>query len=130
VRAKQKLLGLLILATLAIGGVAYAPPKAESTVARSTVTCAPIGPGHHVNGNRTGYGVGFVDCQAQVQFNYTVRLYNASGGILGQNSGTAVGSGGFYTPTVGCAGAWVHGFIYSNYNGQGLSNTETSADFC
>lgn len=106
---------------------------ASSHVSRSaTADCVPVSPSHHVDTtNRTGYGIGWVSCDTVRSYSYTVRLYNVSGNILAQRSGTDTAQLGYYqTGSVGCAGAWVHGFIYENFNGVGRSNTDTSSTLC
>ena len=126
-------LGILSLALISsLAAVALAPPAAVSANHRALVGwCNPTNPRHYLTGGHTGYGAGDVVCDTTRGFNWTVRLYNASGSVLAQTSGfDSYQSATFGTSIVGCSGAYIHGYIYVNYNGAGQSNTEQSADLC
>jgi hypothetical protein len=124
---------LLCVATLVVAiaaSVGVASPADSATARMAVGSCDPKYPGHAVS-SHVGYGYGWVYCDTTRFFNYTVRLYNASGSILAERSSSDTTAQGFYTtPTVGCAGAYVHGFIYVNYAGTGKNNTEQTADLC
>ena len=129
-RIKAVAASLAIVAVSVVVAVSL-PSRADSATSRVAAgSCDPRYPGHAVS-SHLGYGYGWVYCDTTRFFNYTVRLYNASGSILSQRSSSDTTAQGFYTtPTVGCAGAYVHGFIYVNYAGVGQNNTEQTADLC
>lgn len=113
--------------------VAYQPSRAGSQTTRTLAGwCNPSSPFHQLLGGHTGDGGGYITCDTDRVFNYTARLYNASGNVLAERSAQdgPWTTAEEFSPTVGCAGAYVHGFIYVNYNGVGQSNTEQSADLC
>jgi hypothetical protein len=122
-----------VLVVAGLAAIAVNTPAAGSATKRLlTGYCNPTNPTHYIYyPYGLGQGAGTASCDTTRTFDFTVRLYNASGSILGQKSGSDTGmTAQEITPTVGCSGAYVHGFIYVNYNGTGQSNTETTAQLC
>lgn len=126
----------LLAAVLVLAGLTASAvhPSAAGSATKHALTgyCNATNPGHYIAyPYHLGQGTGDASCDATRTFAFTVRLYNASGSILAEKSGNDTGMlVEEETAPVGCAGAYVHGFIYVNYNGSGQSNTENSAQLC
>jgi hypothetical protein len=96
-----------------------------------SASCDPYAPGTDVHSDRTSTGSGLIGCQSPQSYYYYVSMLNASGNTLISKEGYFFAEvASFATPRVGCAGAWVHGFIYVNHDGAGKSNNDQSSTFC
>lgn len=106
--------------------VLLVPAGAPARTARVSTTCTPDARGPTVfSGSRTGYASGYVWCGwPPPAYTYTMRMVNRAGSALITKTG-AYGGGtqSWNTPTVSCAGAWVHTFLYINVVGAGKSDT-------
>jgi hypothetical protein len=94
--------------------------------ARIFATCTPDARVPIVfSGSRTGYADGYVWCGSPFPaYTYTIRMVNRAGNALITKTGSyGGGSQSWNTPTVSCAGAWVHTFLYINVVGAGKSDT-------
>jgi hypothetical protein len=76
---------------------------------------------------RTGWAQGEFDCTST--YSYLIRLKNNAGSTMSERIGSASGAIQEETPHVGCAGAYVHAFVYRNWNGNGASDTGPTV-FC
>jgi hypothetical protein len=102
------------------------PTGAPARTSHILATCTPYA---HVpvvfSGSRTGYAAGYVGCGSPPPaYTYTIRMVNRAGNALITKTGSyGVGTQSWNTPTVSCAGAWVHTFLYINVVGAGKSDT-------
>jgi hypothetical protein len=108
------------------GLVLLVPTGAPARTSRILATCTPYA---HVpvvfSGSRTGYAAGYVGCGSPPPaYTYTIRMVNRAGNALITKTGSyGGGTQSWNTPTVSCAGAWVHTFLYINVVGAGKSDT-------
>ena len=101
--------------------VAVRTPPAGST--RALHLCRPIAAWPAVYGDRTGIGGGVGLCDNNQQYwRYSTRLVNRAGNALDEVTGARFGDAQVGTRRVGCAGAWVHSFVYINVGGEGNSD--------
>jgi hypothetical protein len=101
------------------------PARASGWSARLMATCAPDAKYPYVyRSNRTGFAFGYVWCGSPPPaYSYTIKLVNRAGSALMSKSGSyGGGTQSWNTPTVPCAGAWVHTFLYINVVGVGKSD--------
>jgi hypothetical protein len=101
---------------------ARAPARSDHLLA----TCTPDARVPDVfTGSRTGFAYGYVWCGSPPPaYSYTIRMVNRAGNALITKTGSyGGGSQSWNTPTVSCAGAWVHTFLYINVVGAGKSDT-------
>jgi hypothetical protein len=106
--------------------VLLVPAGAPARTARLSATCSPDARVPTVfSGSRTGFGNGYVWCGwPPPTYGYTIRMVNRAGSALITKTGWyGGGSQSWNTPTVSCAGAWVHTFLYINVSGAGKSDT-------
>jgi hypothetical protein len=98
---------------------------APARTTRVFATCTPDARVPVVyTGSRTGYADGYVWCGAYLSYTYTIRMVNRAGSALITKTGSyGGGTQSWNTPTVSCAGAWVHTFLYINVGGAGKSDT-------
>jgi hypothetical protein len=99
---------------------------APARTTRVLATCTPDAKTPWVyTGSRTGYAFGYVWCGSPAPaYTYTIRMVNRAGSALITKTGSyGGGSQSWNTPTVSCAGAWVHTFLYINVVGAGKSDT-------
>jgi hypothetical protein len=100
--------------------------RAPARPAHLFATCTPDARTPVVfTGNRTGYADGWIWCGLpRPAYTYTIRMVNRAGSALITRTGAYGGGSQFWnTPTVSCAGAWVHTFLYINVEGAGKSDT-------
>jgi len=99
--------------------------RAPARPVRLFATCTPDARVPVVFTNRTGYADGYVWCGLpRPAYTYTIRMVNRAGNALITKTGSyGGGSQSWNTPTVSCAGAWVHTFLYINVVGVGKSDT-------
>jgi hypothetical protein len=117
------------LGLVAAFGVTYSALASRSVV--QSANCDPLAPGTNVRSDRTGTGRGLVGCASPQSYYYYVSMLNASGNTLISKDGYFYAEAATHeTPRVGCAGAWVHGFIYINHDGAGESNNDQTSTFC
>lgn len=71
-------------------------------------------------------------CDSGEQFYFDIRLVNLAGDILARTIGDVAGVNSWpvSTPTVSCAGANVHSFLYINVGGTGKSDTSGNNSDC
>jgi hypothetical protein len=101
-------------------------PRAPGRTSRIFATCTPDARVPRVyTGSRTGFAYGYVWCGSPAPaYSYTIRMVNRAGSALITKTGSyGGGSQSWNTPTVPCAGAWVHSFLYINVVGAGKSDT-------
>jgi hypothetical protein len=106
--------------------VLLVPTGAPARTSRILATCTPDARVPVVfTGSRTGYADGYVWCGSPPPaYTYTIRMVNRAGSALITKTGSyGGGSQSWNTPTVSCAGAWVHTFLYINVVGAGKSDT-------
>ena len=113
-----------------LAAVCYAvlpgPTGVQARTSRLFATCTPYAQIPVVfTGNRTGYADGYVGCGSPPPaYTYTIRMVNRAGSALITKTGSyGGGTQSWNTPTVSCAGAWVHTFLYINVVGAGKSDT-------
>jgi hypothetical protein len=129
-RSRRRVTGWAAVAMLAVAlssvGVGVAPAGS-----RTLATCTPIAWVPDTGGRRAA-GWGYVRCDGgSPSFQYTVRLVNRSGGILSQASGGPLSIGQqVQTAVAGCAGAWVHSYLYINVGGAGKSDSSGEPPQC
>ena len=122
--------GRTALSLAIVGGICclvlLLPPGSPARTSRISATCTPDARTPIVfSGSRTGYGAGYAWCGwPPPSYSYTIRMVNRAGSALITKTG-AYGGGtqSWNTPTVPCAGAWVHTFLYINVAGAGKSDT-------
>jgi hypothetical protein len=136
-RARTSAVVLVVTALSAVAGwLTFSAHSADAQAHRAaSLSCIAINPFHVVvidGASKTGRGGGDSRCTGScsgscpTMFNYTVRLYNDAGDKLAEvinvdNVGAQVSEATGWT---GCAGAYVRGFIFVNYDGSASSNTE------
>ena len=101
-------------------------PRAPARTSRLSATCTPDARVPKVyTGSRTGFAYGYVWCGSPAPaYTYTIRMVNRAGSALITKTGSyGGGSQSWNTPTVPCAGAWVHSFLYVNVLGAGKSDS-------
>ena len=106
--------------------VLLGPTASPARTSRIFATCTPDARVPIVfSGNRTGYAAGYVWCGSPPPaYTYTIRMVNRAGSALITKTGSyGGGTQSWNTPTVPCAGAWVHTFLYINVVGAGKSDT-------
>jgi hypothetical protein len=106
--------------------VLLVPTGAPAHPSRLFATCTPDAQLPVVfTGSRTGYADGYVGCGSPPPaYTYTIRMVNRAGSALITKTGSyGGGTQSWNTPTVSCAGAWVHTFLYINVVGAGKSDT-------
>jgi hypothetical protein len=106
--------------------VLLVPTGAPAHTSRLFATCTPYAQLPVVfHGSRTGYADGYVGCGSPPPaYTYTIRMVNRAGSALITKTGSyGGGTQSWNTPTVSCAGAWVHTFLYINVVGAGKSDT-------
>ena len=98
---------------------------APARTTRVFATCTPDARTPVVfTGSRTGYADGYVWCGSYLTYTYTIRMVNRAGSALITKTGSyGGGTQSWNTPTVPCAGAWVHTFLYINVLGAGKSDS-------
>ena len=99
---------------------------APARTTRVLATCTPDARTPVVyTGSRTSYADGYVWCGwPPPAYTYTIRMVNRAGSALITKTGSyGGGTQSWNTPTVPCAGAWVHTFLYINIVGLGKSDT-------
>jgi hypothetical protein len=99
--------------------------RAPARTTRVFATCTPDARVPVVfKGSRTGYAYGYVWCGSYLAYTYTIRMVNRAGSALITKTGSyGGGTQSWNTPTVPCAGAWVHTFLYINVLGAGKSDS-------
>jgi hypothetical protein len=99
--------------------------RAPARTARILATCTPDAHLPIVYSNRTGFAYGYVWCGSPFPaYTYTIKMVNRAGSALITKTGAyGGGSQSWNTPTVPCAGAWVHTFLYINVVGAGKSDS-------
>jgi hypothetical protein len=126
VRTKR---GWLVAAViLGLSAITLTIGVGAGTSSTTTASCYPhVYTPYVYTSTRRGYAAGWVGCDsASLSWCYTIKMVNRAGSALITSSGCYGGTTdvvGVATPVVGCAGAWVHTFLYINVNGQGKSNT-------
>jgi hypothetical protein len=117
----------ILLLYAAVSAVALSlPGRSSGSSSRLLATCTPDAKVPHVySGSRTGFAFGYVWCGSPPPaYSYTIRMVNRAGSALITKSGSyGGGTQSWNTPTVRCAGAWVHTFLYINVVGAGKSDT-------
>jgi hypothetical protein len=106
--------------------VLLVPSGAPAGMKRISATCTPDARIPVVfSGSRTGYADAYVGCGSPPPaYTYTIRMVNRAGNALITETGSyGGGTQSWNTPTVSCAGAWVHTFLYINVVGAGKSDT-------
>ena len=101
--------------------VLIVPTGAPARTSRLSATCTPDARVPWVyTGSRTGYAFGYVWCGSPAPaYTYTIRMVNRAGNALITKTGSyGGGSQSWNTPTVPCAGAWVHTFLYIQRRGS------------
>lgn len=80
-------------------------------------------------GTHTASALGGAQNSCASYWTYNLRLVNRSVNRLGDDYGSEYGNTFVVGPAHGCAGAYVHSFMYINVDGTGKSDTsgETSA---
>jgi len=106
--------------------VLLVPTAAPGRTSRLLATCTPDAqvPVVHT-ATRTGYADGYVLCGSPPPaYTYTIRMVNRAGSaLITKTASYGGGTQSWNTPTVSCAGAWVHTFLYINVVGTGKSDT-------
>jgi hypothetical protein len=125
---RHRLAVVLVAAALALAiSVSAAQTASNRTLACSNPT-ALVPPVDTSSWQALGQGEYFCDEYSD----YTVRLYNNSGGILAGITSANPGGGYVYVSTywVGCRGAVVKSFLYRNWLGSGASHTSGTNSAC
>jgi hypothetical protein len=124
--ALRRIASILLLYAAVSAVALFLPGTSSGSSSRLLATCTPDAKVPHVySGSRTGYAYGYVWCGSPPPaYSYTIRMVNRAGSALITKTGSyGGGTQSWNTPTVPCAGAWVHTFLYINVVGAGKSDT-------
>ena len=125
--SRARLVGAWSAALVAVCSLGLiVPTGAPARTSRILATCTPDARVPRVyTGSRTGFAYGYVWCGSPAPaYTYTIRMVNRAGNALITKTGSyGGGTQSWNTPTVSCAGAWVHTFLYINVVGAGKSDS-------
>jgi hypothetical protein len=97
---------------------------ASASPSRTLATCTPTAWVPHPS-NHFASATGYIQCDSGAPtWQFTLRLVTRSGAILTEKAGgPGQGSQAPSTGAVGCAGHYVHSYLYINVGGAGKSST-------